>query len=666
MRLLSKTPEAATRRYDMVAIIPAYDEGCGALGMLESVAVQQGIDDARVAMLVVINQPPDASASVALGNERTHELVEALWDDHPPSSLEHCAQPYPLDTRRRLQAFSAAARSRVEYLLLDCWSHGHALPGCNVGLARDLGAEAACGLVESLDDGILFMSDADSAYVPGYFAAARELFAAGAVAATGPLDIYPDGTPESERAHRLLRIFQAFGQAQHAILDRDAPRRPRQRRWDHMFSGANMTMRPRVFLAHRFDPLRGAEDVGMAAKILASGASILSDPRLVVRTPCRESGRTDEDHGFGHVVARHAKYAGRFGESPAGTLRQVDLFRRLLDALEDTRDRAPDDAAAWRAAAAALPVHGAPKVTSEEADALWAAHRLVPNISHVEVNAFVVNAARAIVCVRHPSVPLREALDDLEHRLRAADEEGEPGMTAYLQCTRANDDLVRLLNESALNTAEYAAPHVADAATARRMAGLSSSAERQEEEQARHRVIDLLGATALNPQDDEIRRLERVLATVAGATPSAASAAEAMRDIARSLYTMQALSFAGTRLAVKVHHLVRARVAGSVLRSAVIRRAEAITRQMRAVFERVEPWRATFREAVADPLLRAAGSDERVSLSRLLPRYEGILADGVNLPDAFLRDFTRRVTEQPTGEGGGAISGGSGAGAPAD
>ena len=522
MRLLAQREEDLREgQYDVVVVIPSYDEGYRFLRMLESVAVQEGVEDVRTAVLLVLNNAADARPNVRASNERGQRLVEALWAGEPPADLETNTETHSVSAELRIQAFRAVAASRARLLLMDLFSEGHAPETCNVGIARDEGGRAAARLLK--ERGVIAFSDADGWYRKTYLSGLRTTYAAGADAATGPIETFPADDLASIRAEELRETESRLRRAQQMIQHALGATNMLHPEGTHMMSGANLTVRREEFLAAGgIDHVAGGEDIAFACKLIDRGKTIAYSGEMTVVTPGRVSLRTHEDHGYGQRIARMTAHIADYGALPTMGL----LGRRLADALvrrmREARDLAPDDEAAWKAHMAAFRYAEreaeAPPLLPAEIDELWREYRRAPRIPRLDDNDFVFRATERMARARMPDTRMALALLEAESALVNAEDEPGARQTAsrFFELRRiARPAVEAMRREAAVRAVEMAEAHEVPLGVGLLVYGLP-----HDEADARNATVlshsyDVLRAAALKADERRLVGLSRLAAEAA-------------------------------------------------------------------------------------------------------------------------------------------------------
>ncbi|HEY4156504.1 MAG TPA: hypothetical protein VGM29_00345 [Polyangiaceae bacterium] len=148
----SRLASAIGERYQYALVVPACDERSD---LLEGYEAAARAADGRVLVILVVNGPPDASAS-------TRACNQALW-----SALRALPERARLADGAHLLAASA-----FDVLALDRFSDGRGVPSRQgVGLARRIGMDLALALwsKDRLACGVIGSTDADAALTAEYF-----------------------------------------------------------------------------------------------------------------------------------------------------------------------------------------------------------------------------------------------------------------------------------------------------------------------------------------------------------------------------------------------------------------------------------------------------------------------------------------------------------------
>ena len=173
--------DGADYRYDRVAVIPAYDEKFEFLDSL----LQHTPDNIFLLLILVINAPD----SVRPENETTAALAQTramLRQLQKPETLLWQSQSRQLQLHQR--------STNIHLLLVDRCSPGREIPvRRGVGLARKIGADLACKLINSgiIDNPWIHTTDADVILPAGYW---RQDFPASISAVTYPFEHKPSET----------------------------------------------------------------------------------------------------------------------------------------------------------------------------------------------------------------------------------------------------------------------------------------------------------------------------------------------------------------------------------------------------------------------------------------------------------------------------------------
>lgn len=416
MRVIPSLSDDQTGTLQAAVVVPLYNETVETVvPTLEAVAVQEDVEALRWAVVLVFNNAADAPEQVIAVNRDTHAQLHALL--HPDVALD------PAHPLHRLHGRT---------LFVDAYSPGHAPSVCNVGVARQLGADVAMQLLQ--EDGLMHCTDADTRLGPKHISSGRQFFAAhpDIAAATGPVE-YRCDTPEETAAVQLDRLFWRLRVLRRKLQSpgEDGPKRQRVQ----LMSGCNMVVRKRAFPG--FQPIAGGEDTRLSMDIIRGGGEIGFSQGFAVQTSSRFSQRTHEQHGAGQWLKRRADMLSDVMAAPVPSVDQTEWADDLLTYLDDCMRFLPDREA-WRnhllrfRSSAPNASH---RLTTAEVDELWQFVALLPQHVSAASNGFLFRMAERFSEAedRFARTTMGEALQEYETAIRAeAERDSNPFVATAL------------------------------------------------------------------------------------------------------------------------------------------------------------------------------------------------------------------------------------------
>lgn len=401
---MNATPSSLAQQrgvLDAAVVIPLYNETMDTVvPTLEAIAVQEGVEDMRWAAVLVINNGASAPEEIVAVNRDTHTQLHALL--HPDVALNPAHPLYRLHGRT---------------VLVDAFSARNAPEVCNVGVARQLGADVAIPMLH--DDGLLHCTDADTRITPRRLAAARARFAEqpDMAAATGPVE-YRCDSPQETAALRMDRLLWRLRSLRKQTLE---PKPARHKKSSvQLMPGCNMVVRKKAFPGFR--PLAGGEDTRLSMDIVSAGGTIGGLADLHVQTSSRFSQRTHEQHGAGQWLLRHSYMLHDVLSAPTMSLEQIAWCDDLLAYLDECMNHLPTPEQ-WRMQMRRFrsATVSSERLTDDEIDQLQQYVSLLPPHIGVESNGFVFRLVERFAQNedRFTSATIAQALQQHEASIRS-------------------------------------------------------------------------------------------------------------------------------------------------------------------------------------------------------------------------------------------------------
>jgi|GEM_PF-5620260 len=315
MRVIS---DVQKKSCDLVIMIPAFNEGASILPTLMGLATQKFAHEIRWAILILVNNAPDASQQVRKGNEETLDLVnDAMQGDgflekwYPEMHVEYNDTRgifYPDSLRREMTKL----RGRV--ILCDCSTVGNEIENCNVGRARGIAANVAMQYLDPEGDNLMAIADADNVHGWAYVKKSVDYMrdhpeVDGIRGRWTNINVNPD----DRRNFALCNMRDRMRSLEWRVIKIVSTQRIHPL-YEVMMPGSNGVFRKATYeKVGGFQPLATCEDTDFSLRILESGGVIKYVSGIDMFISTRSSDRAEG--GFGRAIKREISVANGNAEN---------------------------------------------------------------------------------------------------------------------------------------------------------------------------------------------------------------------------------------------------------------------------------------------------------------------------------------------------------------
>lgn len=405
------TRKTEEKKYGIVVAVPSSREGIGIINMIESVAIQKGIDLMEVAFTCVINNQSDADSTILESNRMTADLIRGIMEKKVPEVIREIQNE---DAKRKtLRQFGRITRSGLDVGMVDKWTEGNAEVVNNVGVAREIARQRALELVR--EDGFVTFSDADSTLDKNYLHNAgkefRENNSVHALTGSVFIDLEEDLSFEEKKATEAYFLSQKIVELYKKFSFVGIGTERARLKQKYLMSGSNMTVSADALSKVSFPPIAGAEDGQLSKDLLRLGYNIRHLGALTVYTSARFSDRTSEDHGLGFALIKRAVPSGNYSSASVTSLDYNKEREGILHVLNVSRLLESFDSEIMK-----KDILRYSSVTSEEANRIVKEFLELPAVP-AEENWILCNIIDTILKNYYPASNFKTELDGLQSRL---------------------------------------------------------------------------------------------------------------------------------------------------------------------------------------------------------------------------------------------------------